>query len=219
MTILAKFILSPPKKLSLIYARADLRDVFGVMLALDERLSEIMARTSEPMIGQIRMAWWNDVIAKPTSERPAGEPLLAIVSAVEAAHKAQDIKGPMIALVEAWSMLLANEIWASQLLMEFAEKRYLAIFGALISAGALNNRQNADVRSLGLWWALRDLRRHCHNDAQLRSVETVELPQREIKHLPRILRPLTILAKSLEYEQEVRPFNGVRLLWHAVTGY
>ena len=35
-----------------------------------------MARTTEPMLGQMRLAWWRDALGKPVDERPRGDAVL-----------------------------------------------------------------------------------------------------------------------------------------------
>src|SRR3546814_1488740 len=44
--------------------------------ALDARFSRLVATTSEPVIGQTRMAWWNDALTDESGVRGRGEPLI-----------------------------------------------------------------------------------------------------------------------------------------------
>src|SRR3546814_9620916 len=44
--------------------------------ALDARFSRLVATTSEPVIGQMRMAWWNDALTDESGVRGRGEPLI-----------------------------------------------------------------------------------------------------------------------------------------------
>jgi 15-cis-phytoene synthase len=52
----------PPQRLALAYTKQDLRLGFGLLLALDDRLEQIFRKAGEPLIAQMRLAWWNDVI-------------------------------------------------------------------------------------------------------------------------------------------------------------
>ena len=47
--------LSPPLRLAIAYARADLRSAFALLLRFDERLSDIVGRVKEPMFAQMKI--------------------------------------------------------------------------------------------------------------------------------------------------------------------
>ena len=212
---LLDFAFSPPKRLAVAYMRADLRDVFRVLLALDDRLSAILRRSGEPMIAQMRMAWWNDVITKPASLRPTGEPLLARIADFET----PDFHQTLLLLIEAWSILLAHEIWTQAVLEEYARQRSMAIFGFMagrIEPATKHIGASADV---GFAWALDDLAGHCHDEGQLRAIHEARRDRLGVQRIPRSLRALHILAASARYEQSPRRFAGFRLMWHALTGF
>ena len=67
-------------RLALSYAPARARDAVLGLMALDMRLAGIIAGDGEPMIAQIKLAWWRDRLSEDTSDWPAGEPLLALLS-------------------------------------------------------------------------------------------------------------------------------------------
>jgi 15-cis-phytoene synthase len=69
--------LPPPLLLAIAHAPPDLRDRLGWLLRFDQRLAQLVERASEPLIAQLRLAWWRDALAKDAGERPKGEPLLA----------------------------------------------------------------------------------------------------------------------------------------------
>ncbi len=69
--------LPAPALLAITYAPKGARLRLSWLLAFDLRLAEIGERAREPMIAQLRLAWWRDVLAKPVGARPKGEPLLA----------------------------------------------------------------------------------------------------------------------------------------------
>lgn len=73
----AELALSPPEMLAIAYTPKVTRADFRWLLLLDHRLREVVERAREPMIAQLRLAWWRDVLGKTASERPKGEPLLA----------------------------------------------------------------------------------------------------------------------------------------------
>jgi phytoene synthase len=77
--------LSAPELLAIAYAPRLIREEFRWLLAFDRRLRDVLARAREPMIAQLRLAWWRDALQKPVHERPQGEPLLAQLTSHRAA--------------------------------------------------------------------------------------------------------------------------------------
>lgn len=52
---------------------------------LDARFSRLVATTSEPMIGQMRLAWWNDALTDENGVKGRGEPVIDAIRALGAA--------------------------------------------------------------------------------------------------------------------------------------
>lgn len=184
--------LSPPHRLAVAYAPAAVREGFSLLLALDARLAQLVANASEPLIGQMKLAWWRDAIAMEQGKRPKGEPLLAQLAMLDE----RDVAAAMLRLVDAWEGLLVADGGASGL-KEFAKGRGQAIFGSY--AAWVGSTE--DTGPLGADWAIADLTGVTPNGSHDLSA---------FQH--RKLRPLTIMALSL------RNVSGPRLLWHALTG-
>ena len=55
------------------------RDPWLAALALDGRIGRMVLGASEPMLGQVRLAWWRDQLGKPIGDRPRGDPLLDLI--------------------------------------------------------------------------------------------------------------------------------------------
>jgi 15-cis-phytoene synthase len=68
-----------PEMLAIAYASRVAVAKLRWLLLFDHRLAEVLARAKEPLIAQMRLAWWRDVLAKPADQHPKGEPLLAIL--------------------------------------------------------------------------------------------------------------------------------------------
>jgi 15-cis-phytoene synthase len=195
----AEFLhLSPPKHLALAYARTDLRDFLGVLLRLDDRMAAMLVNNQEVLIGQMRIAWWNDVIAKPAHARPKGEPLLALLGAVEAAGQGEQARSSCLQLLEAWEVLLVDEDRLAITLDTHAKLRGAAIFGGYARLAGAAEAEIAAVVALGAYWA---------------AQQSHTAPR-----LPRALRPLSILAKAAALEQTGNKHAGLSLTWHALTG-
>ena len=192
--------LPPPANLAVAYTPVAFRPAFTLMLQLDARFADIVRKAREPMIAQIKLAWWRDAFATEPALRPKGEPLLQALGAygdVISSLALQD-------LVSAWELLLGEDEWAAQDVEAHAALRGRTIFGSYAAWAG----EGCDISSLSHQWALDALR--------------VEFPSKFVapnkQPLPalpkgRKLRPLSILAMS------VRKVTGLRLIGHALTGW
>ncbi len=195
----AEFLhLSAPKRLALAYARADLRDYLGLLLRLDDRLASIVQTNREVLIGQMRIAWWNDVIAKSVNERPKGEPLLALLATIEAAGLGVAAVSSASQLLDAWECLLVDTDRAAATVARHARLRGEAIFGGYARLIGANDAETESAIVLGAEWAVG---------------QGAMTPK-----LPRSLRPLSILAKAAALEHLGSSSAGLSLTWHALTG-
>jgi len=176
--------LPPLARLALAYAPASTREDWLSLLLLDARLAGIVRAAREPMLAQLRLAWWRDRLAADPSGWPQGEPLLARIAAW-----GDRAKG-LAALVDGWESLLGDAPLAQGALANFAQGRA----GGL---AALATRLGADaalVQGLALRWALADLALHL-GDAEERKAALALLdaaPAFRAASAP--LRPLAILA-------------------------
>lgn len=191
--------LSPPARLAIAYARPDLRMAFSLLLRFDDRIAGIVGRGTEPMIAQMKIAWWHDAIAAARDDRPKGEPLL-----IELNHIDNDtLNEAMQRLLDAWGLLLAHDQWTSEVLAGFAKARGRAVFDTYrrwIDDGAV-------AEDIGNRWAIDDLRLKFGSRVGASATPTSQrLPNR------RSLRPLTILALAATEPA------GFRMTWHALTG-
>jgi phytoene synthase len=191
--------LSPPANLAVAYTPVVFRPAFTLLLQLDMRFADIVRKAREPMIAQIKLAWWRDAFAAEPALRPKGEPLLQALGAcgdVISQSALQD-------LVSAWELLLGEGELAAQDVEAHAALRGRAIFGSY----AVWMGEPYDISALSHRWALDALR--VEFPSKLRALDNQPLPA-----LPkgRKLRPLSILAMS------VRNVSGFRLIGHALTG-
>ncbi len=191
--------LAPPVRLAIAYARPDLRGAFSLLLRFDDRIAGIVGRSTEPMIAQMKIAWWYDAIAKAEDDRPKGEPLLIEVNEIGG----YEVVGAMQSLLDAWGLLLAEDQWSAKTLDAFAQGRADGIFRTY----ARWVGDDTAVAELGKQWAIEDLRLRFGNRVDAGSAHA---PQR--LPMTRRLRPLTILALA------VTSPTGFRMMWHALTG-
>lgn len=192
--------LPPPANLAVAYTPVALRSAFTLLLQLNMRFADIVRKAREPMIAQIKLAWWRDAFAAEPALRPKGEPLLQALGACG------DVISPSALedLVSAWELLLGEREWAAQDVAKHAALRGGAIFGSY----AAWIGEGCDVSALSHQWALDALR--------LEFPSKLSVPNNHpLPALPkgRKLRPLSILAMS------VRNVSGFRLIGHALTGW
>ncbi len=192
--------LPPPANLAVAYTPVAFRHAFALLLQLDARFADIVRKAREPMIAQIKLAWWRDAFTAEPALRPKGEPLLQSLGACG------DVISPSALqdLVSAWELTLGEGEWAAQDVETHAALRGRAIFGSY--AAWLG--EECDVSSVSHQWALDALRLEFPS-------KFVALDNQPLPALPkgRKLRPLSILAMS------VRKVTGFRLIGHALTGW
>lgn len=95
--------LTPVQQLVLAYAARARRGRWQLVMALDNRFRDIMVRPEEPLLVQIKLAWWRDIFASDSSEWPLGEPILATLREREASGACL---ADLLALTDAWEALL-----------------------------------------------------------------------------------------------------------------
>ena len=190
--------LAPPARLAIAYAPSDVRSAFALLLQIDNRFAEILHNAREPMIAQIKMAWWREAFAGAADARPKGEPLLQALN--EAGDRIP--LSALEALASAWEALLGSERFNQEVIDVHAELRAEAIF--LTYAGWMGTVQ--DMRPIGRNWALDALRIAFPERVADGIMPPAPLPK------ARALRPLSILTMS------VRTVSGPRLILHALTG-
>ncbi|PJG49348.1 hypothetical protein CAF53_14805 [Sphingobium sp. LB126] len=114
--------------------------------ALDARFARLITTTSEPMIGQMRLAWWNDALTDQSGAKGQGEPLIDALRQMGAI--------PLHGLsqwLDGWEALI-GEID----LHAYAEGRGGGLFQALAGESDIP----AWLTQAGAAWALWDLSGH-----------------------------------------------------------
>jgi len=172
-------------RLALSYAPARTRDHWLTALAFDARLGAALRQASEPVMAQLRMAWWRDRLGEDAGAASAREPLLARLRLWPEAGKG------LISLVDGWEALLEEAPISTEAIEAFVAGR-VALIGALGRALA---SEGPGYALLAREWALADLMVH------LRDGEERDRVRRLLEELtgkrPRTergLRPLAILA-------------------------
>ena len=95
--------LGPVERLALVYAPARFRLLWLGYLALESRLARTAQGGKEPMLAQIKLAWWRERFDTAVSEWPSREPLLAVLSGWDAERAA------LSGLVDGWEARTMGE--------------------------------------------------------------------------------------------------------------
>ncbi|MFN3618854.1 squalene/phytoene synthase family protein [Sphingorhabdus sp.] len=191
--------LPPPATLAIAYVPQKFRAAFALLLQIDARLEDIVHNAREPMIAQIKIAWWREAFSNEPPLRPKGEPLLQALNDTNNVIPLAALE----ALVSAWESLLGIDVWNQAIVDQHIAFRAEAIFETY--AAWLGSPHS--MADLGRAWALDAL--GAAFPGRVSTEFTVPKPP-----VPkaRALRPLSILAMS------VRTDSGPRIVWHALTG-
>lgn len=117
--------LPPEAELALAWSGPKVRAPLSTALQLDRRLARIVSRTTEPMLGQMRLAWWREALNRPISDRPRGDVVLDAIGRDWAGREAA-----LGAMVDGWEVLITAERLENVKIAEFAAGRS-AFFPAL----------------------------------------------------------------------------------------
>lgn len=191
----------------------ELRPAFDALFAIDDALADVVASSTQPALGAIRLAWWRDALERLDASPPPPEPRLQ-AAATELLPRG--VTGKQLARLEAgWATLLDEEP-AIELVAERGERIFAV--GARLLGGA-----DELVGVAG--------RLHGLNEVFRRGLFPRQWPMEEMHRLrghrfPRDLRPLTALARlaardakqSPIMEPEATPGRAAALLSHRLFG-
>ncbi|MBV7267028.1 squalene/phytoene synthase family protein [Erythrobacter ani] len=172
-------------RLALAYTPAAVRAAMHTYFALDQRLARIASGTTEPMLGQMRLAWWRDMLAKPASERPAGD---AVLDAIGEHYLGNE--PALTDVIDGWEVLIVADMLTGDQLSKYARGRSRAFLSVIDSP----SREDRDVvERAGIRWALADAASQVSDEAERAEIVKTALDTRRGGGLPRNLRGLAVL--------------------------
>jgi phytoene synthase len=163
--------LPPLSRLALAYAPASVRARWLTLLALDARLSGVVRQAREPLLGQMKLAWWRDRLGDEAVNWPKGEPLLASLSCWQGEHSV------LIGLVDGWEAVLTESS--------------LCALGEGRAAACLALAQGEAVARMAQGWGLGDVAGFAQDREGL--AKALSAQDWSGGRLPRALRPLVVL--------------------------
>jgi phytoene synthase len=174
------------------------RPAFSALWNIDLAFADVVASSSDPRLGVIRMAWWRERLDD--LDESAAAPPEPRLRAAQADLLPRGISGHELSKLEdAWLPLLEPFPWREDVAAGL-EHRGRILFG--IGARLLDGEPD-DAEAAGALWSLVDGARHC-SDIQSRMF-LLEQARTAIRNLPtprppRFLRRLTSLGAMAAHD-------------------
>ena len=199
------------QRIALGFAQLAVRANLTLLWDYDAMLGQIVATTTEPMIGQMRLTWWHDAVVGLDEGKVSGEPMLARLYDLT---RTGDVNGKMLAsLIEGWEGLLEPLPLPHSVLSNYANARGRQLFE--LSLRVLGSSSDPDA---GAAWALVDFASRC---TDVCSQQTALTLARNLFAGSKINgpRPLSIIARLARAKAErpdaqfMLPMKRRELLW------
>lgn len=184
------------------------RPALLALLAFDARLGTLVAGASEPLLGQMRLAWWREQLARPPAQRAMGDPVLAAIGAQW--HGAEP---HLIALIDGWEELFAPGPLTTDAIARHAKAR-ADPFVELARRLGYDDRAD-EAGAAGTRWALADLAFRLRDPVERERCLTLHAASQAGPRLPRALRGLALLdglaARAMARQQPLMSGRGAAL--------
>lgn len=178
--------LPPPMRQAISYAPAPARGYWLGFFALDRRFAQIVANAREPMLAQMRLAWWRETLVRPVEEWPAGELLL------EGLRDWAGHRSSLAAMADGWEAMLGEVPLGAAALAALAGARGDAI--AAIARLSGHDELTEDAYARGYRWASADIALHLSDDTEKeRALALWRGAPRCEGRAPRVLRPVAVM--------------------------
>lgn len=186
------------RELALLHIPARVREAFRALFAIDAAMGDVVARSTDPALGRIKLAWWRERLEALDSEPPPAEPRL---EAVARQLIPNGVRGADLAELEAgWATLLDPEL----------DPELVAERGALLFriGGKLLGSDDQKLPEAGALYALASVGR--------RGVPELFGPARDLvatfrRHrFDKGVRPLTMLARAAARDLDRQESEGSR---------
>jgi phytoene synthase len=207
----------PLRDLAVSYAPKGARAGVTALFALDAALGRILRTTSEPMVGQMRLAWWREALARLDVTASPAEPVLQAVA--RDALPLGATGGALARMVDGWEILLGD--LGDDALTSHAIERGVVLFEQV---GRVTGASPDDpLAPAGQGWALADLAANV-GDAEVAGRARVmatdafrDMTGKRWSRRGRALGALS-LAAQLALDGPPRPWWVARLAWHRMSG-
>lgn len=174
----------------------------ALLWRLDEQLGQIVATTTTPAVGQMRLTWWHNALEALAVLPAPAEPLLKDI-----ADEPRIPSQTLLRLIDGWEALLDELPLAPAAIDLHADARGATLFAA--AAATLGCAM--DVGDAGRLWALTDLaNRVSDSETAARALAAARVLLPDVpRRWPRALRPLGMLT-ALARRDAVAPAGARR---------
>lgn len=211
---IAELDLGADQELALIHIPSRLRLAFRALFAVDAAMRDTLARSRDPNVSRIKLAWWREHLQALDRAPPPAEPRL---QAVASELLTRGVRGAELAHLEVgWATLLDDQ----------PNPGMIGVRGAKLfeMAGILLGATDSLLSNAGFVYALMSAARVGY-DPDRNLVVPLLVPLRDHR-LPRKLRAITGLARLAArdfrhgppYEPEGSSVRALVLLAHRWTG-
>lgn len=153
-------------RLALSYASAAMRERLVGLLALDARLAGIVRHSREPMLAQLRLAWWREQLSCGEKYEGGKDPLLGLLAAWN------EDRGVLAGLADGWEGMIGDAPLPLPVFEQLAEARAAAV-SRLARAG-----HDAEVAlRMARNWALADIAGRLSHEEERKAVRELALRQ------------------------------------------
>jgi phytoene synthase len=198
-----------------LYWPAELRPAFDALFGIDDAMADVVARSTQPALGAIKLAWWRERLEELDQGKVPAEPRLK-AAATELLPRG--ISGRQLsALEEGWAKLLEGDGPESFILAAGARGPLLLTLAAKL----VDPASDYDFSSAGREFAFVDLARRGIVDIAAQRFYKIG------HRYPRRIRPVTALWALARrdqrlggppFEAEATPRRAWTLLRHRLTG-
>lgn len=190
----------------------------AALLALDDRLGAILRSAGQPLLGQMRLTWWAEALARLDIAPPPAEPVLQALAADVLPY---GVAGARLAdMIDGWERVLIDDDLSDPTLGTFGRKRGGVLFAAV---ARLLGATDPQAESAGEGWALADLANNLSRPDAADRVRAMArdmvaaTPRLRWSHAGRAIGALALLAR-FELEGRSPAWRIGRLLLYRLTG-
>lgn len=172
------------ERLAVEYCAKELRPALIAFFAFDARLGQIASKTTEPALGQMKLAWWRDMLSQPIDDQPKGDVVLEALSLHWAERKAS-----LIEAVDAWEVLIASEKLSAHDIELFAKGRVEPIVRI---DQQIADKINKNVQPMAELWALADIAHRVSDEDERATI--LRIASERLQHTGPIAKSLRGIA-------------------------
>jgi phytoene synthase len=151
VNITVTMVTDPWRDLAFSYVPHGSRRAIEALFALDAALGGVLRTTREPLVGQMRLAWWREALDRLDAGAPPAEPVLQALAGEVLPRGIGG--GELRGMVDGWEPLLGG--LGSDAIADHARLRGRLLFE--IAARTIGAAAGDPVADAGEGWALADL--------------------------------------------------------------